>query len=419
MMASDQDNDIGAALCGLREIIDMRGDDQYGDEYLHPGAVLVTFNGLTSSVAVIDPDGDGHLDIDEAEDVAVRYMRKRGLISKDQESSYVFRLEEVDTPAFLDDDTFAEVNEAISDYLDSHANENAAEAACHLGDAAAEDIQEAGFDPESTVVIAEFGDGIAVDGDLLVGPHWVKVLDLGIAPQNTWSNATKNGVEAAAPAVDMLRDWLEQHGYELTDFGGDQMPEEAEIEASSVIEFVPESTKFTEEQVEQVLAQEFEVEPGQNMYRTSDSGSVEVWSVPSEIVCLIEFTKTDSDDWSEVWYAIATATTEEQATELFRDAVESGEEGIWSADAVESGDTPERTEPRSTPLLSQSWYVTWYSDEELEESEDEDSAPEPSTELISPRSVKCFGSREELDEYLEDQSIGEAKIVWDEQAERD
>jgi hypothetical protein len=101
--------------------------------------------------------------------------------------------------------------DALEKEVERMADESQAEAWSSPGDQMLSDIAEAGYDPDSAVVIAEFGEAMAVNGDILVDRGWEERLGLqpGKHPR-IWNEVGSRRLEG----------WLEQNGYELTDFGG-------------------------------------------------------------------------------------------------------------------------------------------------------------------------------------------------------
>lgn len=411
-----RNDDVGKALRGVREIIDLEGNDHYEEGDLHPGAVLVTFNGLTQAVAVIDGSGNAdEVDRDDAIAAAERYMEDRSLIGTGQRHSYVFVLEEQDTPDFLDEDKADAIKSAIEDVLNEKANQRSAESHSTMFDEDYSTLEEEGYDPEAEPwKIAEFGYETAVDGDLLVSPHWYGLLNLekgrGV---ETWREAKVRGKQENA--ISALYGWLRSEGYEEVPALGGDWPggQEEELDTESVIERViqtlaDDDVVVTEEQVEKVLEDEFNA--GNEVYWGSGNGDIEMWAKPKQRVALvIEFVRTDSDDYSSRHAAVVIADTESEAEEAFKSAVEGGDEEFWTQEALDSGDTPERLEGYSTPLDQQGWYMSWQdyegtlSDEELAEAQETGEWPEidNSTELIQvqkvtthdPQSVDAYTNR--------------------------
>lgn len=417
-----RNDDVEKALRGVREIIDLDGEDHYEESDLHPGAVLVTFNGLTQSVAVIDGSGDGdEVDRDDAVAAAEQYMEDRSLISSGQRHSYVFVLEQDDAPGFLSEEQADEIKSDIERVLNEMANQRAAESFSTMFDDDYSTLEDLGYDPDDVAYkIAEFGYENGVDGDLLVGPGWYE--DLGLKKTRevqTWREA-----KAKDPphhnAITRLYDWLRAGGYEIVPRMGGRVPggEEEELDADHVVEAVAGSlgNTVTQEQIEKVLEDEFNVSGGQ-IYWSSDSGDTEMWAKPKARVHLvIRFVHTDSDDWSTEHGAVVVADTESEAEDAFKSAVEGGDDAFWSQEALDSGDSPERLESYSTPLAQQGWYMSWQdyegslSDEELAEAQETDEWPEieASTEMIQVKEVRVLedpDSAEAAAEHLD--------VIWE------
>jgi len=116
---------------------------------------------------------------------------------------------------------FGDVQNALEEEVQRMADENSAESWSAVGDAMQSDVEAQGFDPDTIVSIAEFGDAVAVNGEL--------------------TDKTVHGVESK----------LEAEGYELTDYGGRIPSSEGYANAESVIEAVARELKLPREWVEQ------------------------------------------------------------------------------------------------------------------------------------------------------------------------
>jgi len=103
---------------------------------------------------------------------------------------------------------------ALEEEVERLADESSAQAWSTAGDQLTSDIEDDGFDPESIVVEANFGDAKAINGDLLVGPRWGEIL--GVKSNDLWSEV----------GTDKLTDWLDKHGYEYLDRKGGRVPSE-------------------------------------------------------------------------------------------------------------------------------------------------------------------------------------------------
>lgn len=117
--------------------------------------------------------------------------------------------------AFRDDVLgYGEIKTALEEEVERLADESSAQAWSTAGDQLTSDIEDDGFDPESIVVEANFGDAKAINGDLLVGPRWGEIL--GVKSNDLWSEV----------GTDKLTDWLDKHGYEYLDRKGGRVPSE-------------------------------------------------------------------------------------------------------------------------------------------------------------------------------------------------
>jgi hypothetical protein len=412
MRANDN---IDKALQAVSEVIDLTGDDGYEEGDVHAGAVVVTFDGFTRAVAVIDESGEGaEVDRDAAERVATEYMQYRSLIRPGQTASYVFVLEAEDAPEGMGEDLRDEIKDQIERYLDEHANQDAAMGHSTVDDQDLLDLEEYGYDADDPIKIAEFGYETAVGGDILFYRTEVLVGERESKSVQTWAESGHVG--------DLYR-WMREQGYEKVDRLGGAWPGsvEIEIDADHLIDYIADQTEATEGQVAKVLEDEHGVSAGGQLYWGSGSGDIEMWAKPKPRVYLvIEFVRTDSDDYGHRYGAVVSAETQSEAEEAFASAVEGGDDAFWSREALDEGDTPERLEPYSTPLERQGWYMSWLdydaalSPEEIREANETGEWPdiESSTELIQVQSVKVLD-----DEDSAQVSAEHLNVAWEHDVE--
>ena len=123
--------------------------------------------------------------------------------------------------AFRDDVLgYGEIKTALEEEVERLADESSATGWSTAGDQLTSDIEDAGFDPASIVILAEFGDATAVNGDI--------------------TDETLHAVEGR----------LESEGYEYLDrFGGRVPSEEGYAHADSAIEAVAKELDRSEEDV--------------------------------------------------------------------------------------------------------------------------------------------------------------------------
>jgi hypothetical protein len=123
--------------------------------------------------------------------------------------------------AFRDDVLgYGEIKTALEEEVERLADESSATGWSTVGDQLTSDIEDAGFDPASIVILAEFGDATAVNGDI--------------------TDETVHAVEGK----------LEPEGYEYLDrFGGRVPSEEGYAHADSAIEAVAKELDRSEEDV--------------------------------------------------------------------------------------------------------------------------------------------------------------------------
>lgn len=119
-------------------------------------------------------------------------------------------------------DCYGSIQDAIQEEVQEMVDQSSAQAWSTAGDQLADDVAEAGFDPESIVVLAEFGDATAVNGDID-------------------NEKTVAGLEAE----------LERDGYEYLDqFGGRVPTTEGYAYGDHVIDAVAKKLKVPAKQVE-------------------------------------------------------------------------------------------------------------------------------------------------------------------------
>jgi hypothetical protein len=117
---------------------------------------------------------------------------------------------------------YGEIKTALEEEVERLADMSSAEGWSTAGDQMKSDLEDEGFDPESIVIFAEFGDEGAVNGDL--------------------TDDTVAGLETK----------LEAEGYEYLDrFGGRVPSEEGFAHADTAIEAVAEELGVPEEQVKE------------------------------------------------------------------------------------------------------------------------------------------------------------------------
>lgn len=135
----------------------------------------------------------------------------------------------------------SEIKTALEEEADRMIAENAARGWSHGGDQLASDLAAEGFDPETLVIEADFGDAIVVNEAALVGATWARVL--GVDADDLWSKAETR----------KLDDWLDANGYEYIDKAGGRVPAaEGYAAAASVIAAVAEKLDVPVETVAEV-----------------------------------------------------------------------------------------------------------------------------------------------------------------------
>jgi hypothetical protein len=148
--------------------------------------------------------------------------------------------------AFRDDVLgYGEIRESVEGVVQRMADQSEAMAWSTPGDAMASDVEAQGFDPDTIVSIAEFGDAVAVNGDL--------------------TDETLHTVEGN----------LERDGYDLTRYGGRVPSSEAEVSAEHVARAVAKELNRSEEDVEKAAES---LDWWQAEIPWSASGDTSVWA---------------------------------------------------------------------------------------------------------------------------------------------
>lgn len=169
-------------------------------------------------------------------------------------------------------DTF---EEAIEQYVDRHAEVDAATALSTIDDETMIELDRQGFDPQEVISIAEFGREEAVNGDILVSPFWERELGIkkDVTHPVTWREA-----KFSHP----LYKWLEENGFEKTNRGG-KWPGgmETEIDISSMAHHLagtPQDRKFVREVVDHLVEKRKLVVHSGMIYATSSNGDNKVYA---------------------------------------------------------------------------------------------------------------------------------------------
>lgn len=134
---------------------------------------------------------------------------------------------------------YGEIKTALEEEVERLADESSAQAWSTAGDQLTSDIEDEGFDPESVLIEANFGDAKAINGDSLVGPHWADII--GVKYNDLWSEI----------GTDKITDWLDKNGYEYLDRMGGRVPsEEGFAQGETAIDAVAENLDRSREDVE-------------------------------------------------------------------------------------------------------------------------------------------------------------------------
>jgi hypothetical protein len=116
---------------------------------------------------------------------------------------------------------YADLRRKLEEEVERQADMSSATAFSTVSDQDVMDLEDAGYDPESIVGVAEFGDAVGVNGD--------------IETEKTLAGVEKD---------------LEAEGYEMTDLGGQIPAQEGYAYAEHVIRAVARDTGFSEDELE-------------------------------------------------------------------------------------------------------------------------------------------------------------------------
>ena len=144
---------------------------------------------------------------------------------------------------------YNDIRQKLEEMVEQMADQSSAQAWSTVSDQAADDAERDGYDPESLVGVAEFGDAVGVNGDIE-------------------TEKTLKGVE----------DDLEKEGYEMLDSGGKVPAEEAMVSPEHAIRTVAKEMDIEEDVVEKA-AQGIDWWPksGNDEIASSTSGWANIW----------------------------------------------------------------------------------------------------------------------------------------------
>lgn len=177
-----------------------------------------------------------------------------------------------------------EIRWAIDAELEDLANQSTAESQSYRFDYEEETdkAEEDGYDPSTLIKVASYGDSVAVDGDLLVPPHIMKLLNLKPRHHRVmlWTEMGKGMNE---DAWTVYYDYLRGMGYDrLARIGGaDPTGSPQELAVDTVVQAVlnawdvsSQGDKPTAAEVQSTLAQ-YGIGSGDVVYWESSSGDIE------------------------------------------------------------------------------------------------------------------------------------------------
>ena len=163
---------------------------------------------------------------------------------------------------------YSTIKTALEETIERMVDESAATGWSHVNDELVGDLEDDGFDPDSIVIEANFGDAIAVNEDVLVGPEWAGIL--GVRANELWSEV----------GTQKLTDWLDTNGYEYLDKSGGRVPSaEGYAYAEHVIRAVAKELDRPIEQVEEAAES---IDGWREEIPGSSSGMTYVWAKRKE-----------------------------------------------------------------------------------------------------------------------------------------
>ena len=161
---------------------------------------------------------------------------------------------------------WGDIKTALEEEVERLADESSAQGWSTAGDQMESDLEGEGFDSKSIVIEANFGDAIAVNGDLFVGP-WAEVLD--VKPNDLWSEV----------GTAQFTEWLEANGYEYLDKMGGRVPsEEGYAQGETAIDAVAEELNRPREDVEKAAES---LDWWQEEIPRGTSGHTYLWAKPA------------------------------------------------------------------------------------------------------------------------------------------
>jgi len=149
---------------------------------------------------------------------------------------------------------YSDIRQKLEETVEEMADQHSAQAWSTIGDQAADDAERDGYDPETLVGVAEFGDAVGVNGDIE-------------------TEKTLKGVE----------DDLEKEGYEMTEGGGQVPTEEAMVSPEHAIRAVAREMDIEEDVVEKA-AEGIDWWPkrAHDEIASSTSGWASIWGKKTE-----------------------------------------------------------------------------------------------------------------------------------------
>jgi hypothetical protein len=162
---------------------------------------------------------------------------------------------------------YGEIKQAIEEAVERMVDESEAQAWSALGDQMLSDLENAGYDPETAVCVAEFGEARAMNGDILIDRGWESALKLAKGKQRPelWNEID----------IHKFEQWLEEDGYELTNFGGHVPSSEGYAAADHVVDAVARQLDRSTEDVEDAAKS---LDWWQKEISRGTSGDTSVWA---------------------------------------------------------------------------------------------------------------------------------------------
>ena len=174
-----------------------------------------------------------------------------------------------------EDDRYDATAEAIETYVQQHADQDLAMSLSTLNDTGMIELERAGYDDQSAIAIAKVGDEEAVNGDILVPPHFEQELGIqkDVRHPVPWSQA-----KLTTP----MYKWLKSNGYVKTDRGGTWPSDESiEIRVSDMTAHLggtPDERKWIRQVAEDLVKRNKLSGASGIVYGSPSNGKIEIYA---------------------------------------------------------------------------------------------------------------------------------------------